>query len=211
MNVRVVFLVLMLSAGSAYTQGTIISMNVDPLNPTVNDTITITADLQFAYSDCVLESKNITLSGNTFYANAHHCTGVLTAICDITDTLIVLPPHIPGIYVLDFTLTSGSGSVPCTPGIVSDDNQVTTFMIEDDAGTGNLNQEDVLLYPNPVGNELTVTGNYEALEIIDLYGKILLIHDISGQAIDISELSAGFYLCRIRIENHVLLRRVRKV
>lgn len=211
MNARLLSIVLMLSAGSAFTQGSILSMNVDPMNPAVNDTITISADLQFAYSDCVLESKNIALSGNTFYANAHHCTGMLTALCNITDTFIVLPPHIPGIYILDFTLTSGSGPVPCTPGIVSDDNQVTTFKIEDDAGTDNLNQEGVVLYPNPVGNELTVTGNYETIEIIDLYGNVLLTHDTSGESVNISNLSAGFYLCRIRVENKELLRRFRKM
>lgn len=99
-----------------------------PTNPSSNDTIYFYADLQFPSSDCQLDFASHTIVGNTIIANTHHCLGMLSAMCNATDTFMLLP--LPsGSYTFDLTLTSGFGGPPCTPGIAIDDNMVFTFSV----------------------------------------------------------------------------------
>jgi len=123
----VLFSVNIFSQGSG---GTIGAFQISPSQPTTNDTIFVFADVQFLSSDCILQSSNHSVNGNTIVASAHHCLGMLSAICNTTDTFVFLPLA-AGTYTFDLTLTSGFGSigVPCTPGIIPDDNQDFQFTV----------------------------------------------------------------------------------
>jgi len=123
------FLVIFLSFNiNAQISGSITNISCSPANPTTNDTIYVFVDTQFPSSDCLLMTSNFSINGNTIIASAQHCLGMLTAICNTTDTFMILPLSI-GIYIFNMTLSSGFGGPPCTPGIVADDNQLFTFSV----------------------------------------------------------------------------------
>ena len=107
-------------------------ITISPSIPTELDSITIFIDLSFGYSDCPLDHKIISVLGNDIQSSSHHCQGFLAAICDMRDTLKLASLPI-GTYKLVHSSTSGSGSVPCTPGFVVDDVDSIEFYVVNSA------------------------------------------------------------------------------
>lgn len=101
---------------------------VSPANPGINDTVKIYTYLRFNYGSCA-GSANFTVSGNTISASSVHCIGMLAYICHDVDTIILNPPHTSGNYTYIYTLSSGAGPAPCTPGIILDDYDTLNFSI----------------------------------------------------------------------------------
>ena len=66
-------------------------ISISPSNPTELDSITVFVDLSFAYSDCPLDHKYISILGNDIQSSSHHCQGPMAAICNTTDTLQLAP------------------------------------------------------------------------------------------------------------------------
>ena len=108
--------------------GSISSLTISPVNPNNTDTIYIYAELLFTSSGCPLDMKSHSVLGNNIVASTQHCLGMLTTICNTTDTF-KLNPLAVGTYTFDLTLSSGFGGPPCTAGIVPDDNDVITFSV----------------------------------------------------------------------------------
>jgi hypothetical protein len=71
---------------------------------------------------------------------------------------------------------------------------VTSLSIEDP------NNEGFNLYPNPAQNQLFISGaswlNYSSVQIVDAYGRLILLEDIgmNENTIDISHLQPGIYV-----------------
>ena len=195
-------------SGILFGQGTIQSISIQPASPTVVDTIEIVVDLQFPNSDCILDTSSIGLSGNTYYAYTHHCLGMLTTICNTTDTFLLYPPHTAGNYAIDLTLTSGAAPAPCTPGFAIDDNLVLNFTILDIVGSMEIDGEEFLIYPNPANIFLHVKGNYDFVEIADLNGQLLIRHENKNELINVMDLQPGFYLCGIGYNKHYKIVRI---
>ena len=107
-------------------------ITISPSTPTEIDSITVFIDLSFAYSDCPLDHKFISVLGNEIQSSSHHCQGPLAAICDTRDTLTLAPLPV-GTYKLIHSSTSGSGTVPCTPGFVVDDIDSIEFYVVNSA------------------------------------------------------------------------------
>ncbi len=68
--------------------------------------------------------------------------------------------------------------------------------------------ENLLIYPNPAGKELTIqmTKQYNTLIISDLYGKTLLRQNINSRrlTVDIGNLAEGVYILKLVGKNEVL-------
>ena len=107
-------------------------ITISPSTPTEIDSITVFIDLSFAYSDCPLDHKFISVLGNEIQSSSHHCQGPFAAICDTRDTLTLAPLPV-GTYKLIHSSTSGSGTVPCTPGFVVDDIDSIEFYVVNSA------------------------------------------------------------------------------
>ena len=118
-KITLIFLVFVISIVKSQMSW-INGISISPSNPTELDSITVFVDLSFAYSDCPLDHKYISILGNDIQSSSHHCQGPMAAICNTTDTLQLAPLPL-GTYKLVHTSTSGSGAVPCTPGFVVDD------------------------------------------------------------------------------------------
>ena len=119
--------------GFGQIQGSIISLTISPTYPTNTDTVYVYAELAFTSSSCPLDIKSYSILGNNIVASTQHCLGMLTTICNTTDTF-KLNPLAAGTYTFDLTLSSGFGGPPCTAGIVPDDNDVITFNVVTSVG-----------------------------------------------------------------------------
>ena len=114
--------------------GSISSLTISPVNPNNTDTVYIYAELLFTSSDCSLDMKSHSVLGNNIVASTQHCLGMLTTICNTTDTF-KLNPLAVGTYTFDLTLFSGFGGPPCMGGgIGPDDNDVITFNVVTSVG-----------------------------------------------------------------------------
>jgi hypothetical protein len=109
------------------------SFTISPVNPNNTDTVYIYAELLFTSSDCPLDMKSHSVLGNNIVASTQHCLGMLTTICNTTDTF-KLNPLAVGTYTFDLTLSSGGGGPPCTAGIVPDDNDIISFSVVNSVG-----------------------------------------------------------------------------
>lgn len=72
----------------------------------------------------------------------------------------------------------------------------------------NKTKPEILIYPNPVSERLTVeeTTTIQSIEVSDLTGKTLLTS--SANSIDVSALPSGFYLAKITsLENQIVVQK----
>ena len=135
-----------------FGQGSIISLTVFPTYPTETDTVYIFAELSFSSSDCELLAKIDYISANNITASTQHCLGMLTTICNTTDTF-KFNPLSSGAYIFDLTLSTGFGGPPCSPGFVPDDYDTITFYVSS---------------PSLIEEQET---NKELLKVTDLFGR----------------------------------------
>lgn len=186
--------------------GTIVSFTLNPANPIEGDDVEVYAEVSFPYSGCDLDFIAYPLNGTNISATAHHCIGLLAAICNTTDTFELgqLPA---GDYTLDLTLTSGSGGPNCTPGIVADDNDQFQFTVSPAVGVEELESLKDLIYPNPFVQELNFKSPLaESALITDINGKIVVEIDAGAISIDLKALPSGVYLFRIGRKVHKLVK-----
>ena len=133
MNKLLLILLYLPIIGFGQTFGSISSFSISPVNPNNTDTVYIYAELWFCCSNCSLEMKSHSVLGNNIVASTQHCLGMLSTICNTTDTF-KLNPLAVGTYTFDLTLSSGFGGPPCTAGVLPDDNDVITFNVVTSVG-----------------------------------------------------------------------------
>ena len=150
-----------------FGQGSIISLTVSPTYPTETDTVYIYAELAFGYSSCPLDVKSHIILGNNIVASTQHCLGMLTTICNTTDTF-KLNPLAVGTYTFDLTLSSGAGGPPCTAGIVPNDYDTITFYVSPSTSVEEYNTNKKLLRTTDIlGREAKETKNTLLFYIYD--------------------------------------------
>ena len=73
--------------------------------------------------------------------------------------------------------------------------------------------ENVMIYPNPATDKVTVTFNSEnaKAEVLDAQGKLVSVHSLtSGATIDMVELMFGVYYVRLTTENGISIHKIVK-
>ena len=178
-------------------QGTIVSLSVNPPNPTEGDEVEVYADVSFTSGGCDVDFIAYPISGTTINATAHHCIGLLTVICNTTDTFELgqLPA---GNYTFDLTLTSGAGSPNCSPGIVADDNNQFQFTVSPTVGIDEFKELDGFAYPNPLVDVLNLKRPLANTAIItDASGKQVAEVPSGNRQVDLSHLPNGIYVLHI--------------
>jgi hypothetical protein len=144
--------------GFGQTFGSISSFSISPVNPNNTDTVYIYAELWFCCSNCSLEMKSHSVLGNNIVASTQHCLGMLSTICNTTDTF-KLNPLAVGTYTFDLTLSSGFGGPPCTAGVLPDDNDVITFNVVTSVGIDeHTTQKKLLRITDVFGRETKQTN-----------------------------------------------------
>ena len=69
------------------------------------------------------------------------------------------------------------------------------------------NTSEFNIYPNPVKNVLTITGDYSSANIYDVFGKLVLTSE-TQKTIDVSTLSNGVYFVNINTENTITVKKI---
>ncbi|MBI1287452.1 MAG: T9SS type A sorting domain-containing protein [Flavobacteriales bacterium] len=186
-----------------FAQGSITSITVSPANPNESDDISIYVNVQLPNSGCDVQTQAHGLQGNTIGASALHCMGLLTAICNTTDTFQIgqLPA---GNYTFDFTLSSGSGSPNCSPGIVPDDNDQLQFTVSTAVGIENVKTEKLTVFPNPTTDFLSVGHGNSPCRIISMDGQEVGNQIIPNDGrIDVQNLPSGLYIFELKLKGTV--------
>ncbi|HEY0030512.1 MAG TPA: T9SS type A sorting domain-containing protein [Bacteroidia bacterium] len=201
------FILSVLFTGTIFAQGQIMSFTIDPAAPSPTDPVKVYVNLQFSSGGCAVDNQAHNVTGSAITASALHCLGALAVICNTVDTFN-LGPLAPGTYTFDFTLSSGFGGSPCSPGIVADDNDMVVFTVLASVGVSDieLSKQNLFIYPNPMTATATVKiasglklQNAE-LKIMDVTGRIVkTISSIQSNELtfDRGELSDGIYIYQL--------------
>lgn len=135
---------------SLFSQQTnITNITMDPIYPNSNDTIYLYIDLAFPTSSCVLDNSSVQVSGNNITASSQYCLGILTSICNTTDTIVIMPLPAAVNYYFNYFLSVGSLPLPCSPGVVPNDSLSFDFAVEHIAGIDEKSTFSYGLSPNP--------------------------------------------------------------
>lgn len=185
-----------LIAINSFSQG-ITGFTMQPANPTTADSITIYAHVWFGNSNCDVLNQGHSLIGNDIMASAMHCQGALTVICNTTDTFAI--GYLPaGAYVFDFTLSSGFGGPPCTPGITPDDQDTMMFDVTSAVGITEPTGQNVTLYPNPATEVVLIESETALGELLltDLTGRVVTRISATGNRTElpVANIPEGMYL-----------------
>ena len=67
---------------------------------------------------------------------------------------------------------------------------------------------DILIYPNPAKNTLTIDGNYISATIHDIFGKVVLTTYFHQKTINIAVLMNGIYFLHIKTKNSISIKKI---
>ena len=134
------------------------SLTVVPPNPVAGSPFMVLAECSFPAGNCDAHTQYMNINGNLITAGALHCLGVLTVICNHTDTFLINP--LPaGNYTFHFQIDAGFGNVPCTPGIVPGPSDTINFTVFPAVGIDEaIPQDAVRLFPNPPDDYFMIRG-----------------------------------------------------
>ncbi len=177
-------------------------VHFSPASPTSNDSLTVYADLVFTSGGCDLQSQQIFQAGNSFHIILYHCPGLLTVICNVTDT-IHLGTLTAGDYYINVEVETGnydsigncSNYIPTdylsTPLTIS----LPTSITEEVKATPTLLQFNNKLIFENIKEDFTFM-------LTDALGKIILSKSIGPHSTDVflPELN-GIYFYSISQEN----------
>ena len=94
-----------------------------------------------------------------------------------------------------------------TPAYFALDN----LIINKSTGLKESSFSSVSIYPNPIQNELTISGENGLIELVDLTGKILVSKEHYNYTIlNVSELNSGSYILKLTNENGTLIQKLVK-
>lgn len=199
---------LIISLSSAVKAQWINNIQIQPAAPTTTDTVLVLVSLSFPSGNCDQHTQGFNINGYTIEAFALHCLGMLTYICNHTDTFKINP--LPaGPYKFRFELNTGMLPFPCTPGIMTGISDSTSFVISPVTGFTSQAavQEAVSLTLDE--NILTVFNTHSGksfLYVFDQTGKLIFTEEIKNGVLrmDVSYLSKGTYLFSVSSEGRIL-------
>jgi hypothetical protein len=98
------------------------------------------------------------------------------------------------------------------------DNRIDAFIIKDLAfqqfpvGIIEMRDNDFTIYPNPVNNELYISGieYVSSIQILDITGKNILEKSVQNNKVDLSHLTSGVYFIKIQNGNFTEIKKIIK-
>jgi len=186
-------------------------------DPSNNQTITLVVELGFdnAYWDAPLSIDVTGGTTNSWYlkkvSNALIIASGFGGVVGATNSL---PLEFDECYTLQsianeiafsgqsYTITDGNGQI-VLQGVTGNVEEFDNFSTGAEIWTGVEDEinNSINIYPNPVKDNLFIEGQYDYVEIFDLFGR-LLISSKAKTEIDVSKLSSGTYVLEI-ISNNI--------
>lgn len=166
------------------------SLKLIPANPTSNDALQVICYTTFPYGGCEVNNIHSEQQGNDILLMLDYNIGMAAYICHSVDTISIANPGAG-----DFQLIT---SITTNENDVMDDIDTLEFHIEPYLELPEYISTDLLVYPNPVKNELRLKTDltFVKLEILSLTGEqIQVIESVPDNLlIDVSNLKKGVYL-----------------
>lgn len=193
-NVKKILFILVVLFTSQLNAQSINSLTVYPTQPGVNDSVYLIANCNFPAGSCDQHTQGASISGNVISAWAIHCIGMLSVICNATDTinLGVLPA---GNYTANFQLDHGMMPSPCTAGIVPGPSATTGFTVSLVTNATNVWNDhsgiEILIGSNGRTFHFTHAANLRKA-VYDMYGRTCI--STFADELDASNLPRGFYI-----------------
>ncbi len=199
---------------NTFAQVTIQSFTVSPANPTTNDYVKVYVDLQFSSGGCGVDNQGDFTNGLFTDAYATHCLGMLTFICNSTDTFN-LGYLQAGYHTFRLTLNTGQGGPGCSAGIVPDDVDSTHFTVSLATGVSSAeaNSSHTVVYPNPATDMVMLKIN----QAVNIKNAELKVTDNNGRTMKVIEgiqsnelifkredLSKGIYFYQLIQDNNLI-------
>ena len=207
------FLLLSLLSNIVLSQGNINNINIQPLNPSSNDTIFVYADIQFPSSSCEYFNSFQSTSANTIEITTQHCIGMLTTLCNITDT-IKINPLSTGSYSLNLKLTSdiNYGFAPCNGGTNTEDSISVFFNVSAPLSFNEIEKIGFIINPNPSNGTFLISSKNNVNDLLaSIYsfdGKLILEKKIKLNTNLSFNLVNGIYFLKLRSRNHVDIKKL---
>lgn len=199
----IVILTQILLTGISVSAQSINSLQLFPSNPTTLDNISIIANVSFPSGNCDSKELNHLVNLNQISANAIHCLGALTFICQDADTFNIGSLN-AGNYTFYYQLDAGVAPSPCTPGIVAGPTDSIQFSVTLASGLEQLNSDEISVGPNPANSFLDLnfkkSGNIsKTIGVFSLDGRLLkqIVTSQNTERISINEYQDGVYLLRV--------------
>ena len=193
-------------------QGVINSIEIVPPSPTVNDSVQLVGHFTFTSGGCAKELFVATVVGSSVIAEARHCLGMLTVICDESDT-INLGILASGVYAVDLSLYTGFGMTPCTVDSIADATDNSSFTVSPTTSALEL-KLDFKIVPNPAVNRVIFMTKSpqefleEPVRLFGSNGQLLIEKKFPEHcSLDVSGLCSGLYYIQIGGNNHTVLSR----
>ena len=198
------FAVLFCFSGTVVKAQFIQQLRLDPVQPVDNLPVKVIADLYFPNSGCPLDSLSVSQpASNRFVGYALHCVGLLTTICNTSDTfdLGVLPA---GSYRFLLREEYGWLPSPCTAGTQPPAIDSIDFQVTVSSGAVEFPKPAVALFPNPAPDGLfTIRIDPQpqgaVCRILDMGGRLLQTIPVDSPTpqIDLTACANGIYLLEL--------------
>jgi hypothetical protein len=176
-----------------------------PANPTSNDIVKVIGYTTFSSGGCPLTSSSLKINGTKITLHVCHTPGILTVICNSTDTLIIGKLD-AGVYELHYYLYDARMLAHYDLDTVYFTVQLAVgLQLSDNSG------QKIDAYPNPVSKEINLEFKNHSAE-----GYNISFYSVTGQKlktikeskniikIDISDLADGIYFMVISNEQEKL-------
>ena len=107
-----------------------------------------------------------------------------------------------------FTVTDAGGNAFITGGAFT--SEVRENFNADGSATSiidNSSENAISVYPNPASDKLIISGIYKSVDILDIYGKVVLSSN-AKQTINVSSLASGIYMLNIHTKNRIKTQKI---
>lgn len=188
------------------------SLTVVPSNPTTSDQVKILANLSFSAGPCDDHTQFLSSLGSTYSASALHCLGMLSFICNHTDTFS-LGQLAGGSYKFFFNVNEGGGPSPCSPGIVPGPFDSVSFVVTAPTGIKENHIELTQLKYDETSRILKL--DFEkipinaCIQILSLDGKVIETAALTSteNLLQLKSVARGIYLLKIQNKDHYFIQK----
>jgi len=158
------------------------------------------ASLFSCQSNCILPTWDCTNgacidpgTGTGAYPSVAACN----AACGVTPSWDCFPNSNPQIYSC---VDPGNGNGMYT-SLSACDNACALNGFDEEIS-------ELLIYPNPAKNTLTIDGDYTSVTIYNVVGKAVLATDYYQKTIDVAALGSGIYFIHINTKNAITVKKI---
>ena len=136
------------------------------------------------YSDVCDTDPFFTLTGGNPSNGTYSGPGVTAGVFNPSSAGV-------GVHTITYTFTDGNGC---------DGTAFETITVNDCASLSETSLNSFQLMPNPANSkvEIVTSGKYDHIELIDMQGRVLQQHGAETNSFDVSGLSGGVYIVRVK-------------